>query len=89
MSKVIHNTGQGSCSNQITGTLGHNLTLLCLANDPVKDEVWITGGVRNSNNITFTNLNESDAGEYTCRGTVQDQAISSTINLRISSELTD
>ena len=78
-----------SCSSQITGTLGHDLTLLCLASDPVKDAVWITGGVRKSNNITFTHLNESDAGEYTCRGTVQDQAISSTINLRISSELTD
>ena len=77
-----------SCSSQITGTLGHDLTLLCLASDPIKDAVWITGGVRNSNNITFTRLNASDAGVYICHGTVEDQAVSSTIKLRISSELT-
>ena len=84
MNNNTHPLGQESCSTQITGTLGHKLTLLCLANEPVKDAVWETGGV---SNITFTHLNASDAGEYTCRGTVQDQMISSSIQLRISSEL--
>ena len=68
--------------------LGHELTLLCLVNEPVTGAVWTTpGGMRSSNNITFTHLSSSDAGVYTCRGMVQNQDISSSVNLRISSEL--
>ena len=77
---------QELCSNQIIGTLGHGLTLLCLANEPVTGAVWINGGVRYSNNITVSYLSPSNAGKYICRGTVQNQIVSAVIDLRISSE---
>jgi hypothetical protein len=80
---------QGSCSSQIVGTLGQELTLLCLDNEPVTGAMWITpDGMRASNNITFSHLNTSNAGVYTCRGTIQEQTVSSIIDLRTSSELT-
>lgn len=81
---------QGSCSSQIIGTLGQELTLLCLGNEPVTGAVWMTpDGMRASNNITFAHLSTSNAGVYTCRGTIQEQIVSSVIDLRISSELID
>jgi hypothetical protein len=83
--------GQRSCSIQIVGTLGSELILLCLGNEPVTGAMWITpDGMRASNNITFSYLNTSNAGVYTCCDTIQEQTVSSIyIDLRISSELTD
>ena len=78
---------QGSCSNQVTGKVGEELTILCLANEPVENAVWMIGGVEYSSNITFGYLIASEAGVYICRGKVQDQEVSSSINLKISSEL--
>ena len=84
---LLCSSGQGSCSSQIVGTLGQELTLLCLGNEPVTGAVWITPrGQRNSNNITFSHLSLSDAGAYTCYGTVRDQEISSFANLKVSSK---
>lgn len=83
----MFNLGLGSCASQIVGTLGQRLTLLCMTNEPVTNAVWITPqGMRASDNITFTHLGSSDAGVYTCRGTIRDQEISSSANLKISSE---
>ena len=61
-----------------------------MANEPITSAVWITpDGMRASNNITFTHLSTSNTGVYTCSGTIQEQTVSSIIDLRISSELTD
>ena len=71
------------------GRVGEDLTLLCLANEPVQRATWIDNkGTVRTGNITIRHLSSSEAGAYTCRGTVGDQVVSSSINLRISSELT-
>ena len=87
LNQVINKqSDQESCSSQIVGTLGHELTLLCLANEPVTGAVWINGGERYSNNITVAHLSPSNAGKYICHGIVRNQTISSVVDLRISSE---
>jgi hypothetical protein len=70
--------------------LGSELTLLCLGNEAVTGAMWITpDGMRASNNITFSHFNTSNAGIYTCCGAIQERVVSSIVDLRVSSELTD
>lgn len=77
-------TDQQLCTREIVGRTGEQLTLLCLADEPVENAVWIKGGVTTTNNITFGHLSTSDSGVYECRGAVGQQTVHSSISLRVS-----
>ena len=69
------------CSIQVVGRQGEQFTLLCLADEPVQNAAWTA---YTSNSITFTELHKSNAGIYTCRGTIGDQEVMSSVTLNIS-----
>ena len=69
------------CSSQVVGRQGEEFTLLCLADEPVENANWV---VDTAKNITFTQLQEGNAGTYTCRGTIGDQTVMSSVTLRVS-----
>ena len=69
------------CSSQVVGRQGEEFTLLCLADEPVENANWVAD---TSKNITFAQLHESNAGTYTCRGTIGDQTVMSSVTLSVS-----
>ena len=69
------------CSNQVVGRQGEQFTLLCLADEPVENATWTAD---TSKNITFTQLHESNARTYTCKGTIGDQVVMSSVTLSVS-----
>ena len=79
LGKTAHQT------SQLVGRLGEHVTILCLADEQIQNVEW-TGGT--ANNITFTQLNATDAGVYTCNGTTMSNGVvSHSVNITVSGEL--